>query len=202
MHTFYQLAYWLGFTPWEHASETHGQEIATFLDREDAEREPPYGSALDLGCGSGMWSVDLARRGWDVVGVDAVPKALRRARERASSAGVDVRFLLGDVTDLQKSGVGSGFRFFLDVGCFHGLNEAERAAVGRGVSSVAAPEATMLLLAWKPGRRGPLPRGVSRDEIQSAFAGWSVVAENPVSREALPGPLRNADPRIYRLRRG
>jgi SAM-dependent methyltransferase len=199
---FYRLAYWVGFTPWERASETHGQLIGALLDREQSERQPPYGSALDLGCGTGRWSVDLARRGWNVVGVDAVPKALRGARVRAQNAGVDVRFLRGDVTSLGTLGVGTGIDFFLDVGCFHGLSDSEREAMGRGVTSVASTDATFLVLVWKPGRRGPLPRGASRSDLEGAFSGWKVIAEDPMPAAALPKALQNADPRCYRLRRG
>ena len=77
MSLFYRIAYRLGFTPWEEATQ-HGpsaQMIAALFDREQAGREPPYGAALDVGCGGGLWSIDLARRGWDVTGVDIVPKA-------------------------------------------------------------------------------------------------------------------------------
>jgi SAM-dependent methyltransferase len=199
---FYRLSYWLGFTPWERASETHGHMIEALLDREQAERKPPYGSALDLGCGSGFWSVALARRGWKVVGVDNVPRALTRARGRAEAAGVDVRFVRGDVTALGKLGIGSGFQFLLDVGCFHGLNDGERAAMGREVSALAAPGATLLELVWAPARRGPLPRGASHQDLESAFTRWKVIGEDPVAADALPKALRNADPRCYRLRLG
>jgi methylase of polypeptide subunit release factors len=47
--------------------------------REEAGREPPYGPALDLGTGSAVWGVQLAKPGWRVTGVDLVEKALRRA---------------------------------------------------------------------------------------------------------------------------
>jgi len=39
------------------------------------------------------------------------------------------------------------------------------------VSAVAAPEATLLMLAFPPGRRGPLPRGVTPAEIEAAYPG-------------------------------
>ena len=51
-----------------------------------------------------------------VTGVDFVPKALRRARERAREAGVEVRLIEGDVTKLGEAGVGSEFPFLLDFG--------------------------------------------------------------------------------------
>jgi SAM-dependent methyltransferase len=201
MSLFYKIAYRLGITPWERASETHGHLIAALLDREEAERKLPYGSALDLGCGTGFWAVELARRGWQVVGVDNVPKALSAARERAEAAGVEVRFVLGDVTALQDAGIGSGFRFLLDLGCFHGLNDKQRVTMGREVNAVAASDGVLLELVWAPAHRGPLPRGASRVDLEAAFRGWEVVGEDALDASALPSFLKNVAPRCYRLRR-
>ena len=128
---FYAAAYWIGLRPWETEAIREADRIAKLFDREESEPQPPYGSALDLGCGTGMQSVALARRGWQVTGVELVPRALRAARERAREAGVEVRFLQGDVAALRAAGVGSGFRLVLDFGCFHGLNDAQRIATGR-----------------------------------------------------------------------
>ena len=83
-----------------------------------------------------------------MTGVDLVEKALRRARERVREAGVEMRLVHGDVTALRESGVGSGYRLLLDTGTFHGLGDSEREAMGREVSAVAAPDATVLLIAW------------------------------------------------------
>ncbi|MGH6915290.1 MAG: class I SAM-dependent methyltransferase, partial [Geminicoccales bacterium] len=88
MSLFFRIAYSVGFTPWEHAA-THrpaAEHIAALFDREESERKSPYGRALDLGCGTGYWSVELASRGWQVTGIDIVPKAVRKARERAQKA--------------------------------------------------------------------------------------------------------------------
>ena len=41
----------------------------------------------------------------------------------------------------------------------HALTPDERQAVGRELGAVAAADAVALILAWAPGRRGPLPRG-------------------------------------------
>ena len=79
MNLFYTAAYWLGFTPWEHAS-THPparRHITALFEREESGRQPPYGRALDLGCGRGYWSVTLAQRGWNVTGVDLAGNAVR-----------------------------------------------------------------------------------------------------------------------------
>jgi SAM-dependent methyltransferase len=129
----YRVLYGLGLTPWEQIAKlsTVTERFSALLEREEAEREPPYGPALDLGCGSGFWAVELAARGWQVTGIDDVPKALRRARERARRAAVELRLVEGDVTALGATGVGSGFTFLLDFGLFHDeLKDEQRQAMG------------------------------------------------------------------------
>jgi SAM-dependent methyltransferase len=202
----YRLLYAVGFTPWEQIADLPlvTAQVSALFDREEAGRKPPYGPVLDLGCGSGIWGVALAKRGWQVTGVDIVPKALRRARERAREAGVDMRLIEGDVTKLDAAGVGSDFPFLLDLGLFHDeLSDAQRERMGREVSKVAAPGATLLMVAWAPGRRGPLPRGASRTDIESAYPAWDVIEEQrvDVSGASFYRHMRKANPRLYRLRR-
>ncbi len=55
----------------------------------------PNGRILDLGCGNGAVSADLAACGYDVVGVDPSESAIRIASERRSSA----TFLRGSAYD-------------------------------------------------------------------------------------------------------
>jgi SAM-dependent methyltransferase len=201
----YELAYRIGFHPWEDAEDqpSFTDEFTALLDREESEREPPYGLALDLGCGSGIWGIRLAQRGWEVTGVDIVDRALERARERVREEGVEVRLVKGDVTDLGAAGVGSGFQLVLDTGTFHGLNSGQREAMGREVSAIAADNATVLMLGWAPKRRGPLPRGASRSEIEAAFPGWNATDVGATGFQA-PKPvelLMKPDERWYRLRR-
>ena len=200
MSRWYRFMYLVGFKPWEQDSGTVGPQLGGLLTTEESERDTPYGRALDMGCGTGRWSLELAQRGWDVVGVDVVPKAIEAARRRAQEAGLDAAFFEGDVTALRDARAGSGFSFFLDVECFNHLSDSQRAAVGREVNALALPSATMLLLAWRRARRGPLPPGASRDDLTTAFSGWRIVDEHPYEG-ALPRPLRNVAPRWYRLAR-
>jgi SAM-dependent methyltransferase len=200
---FYTFAYQLGFTPWENAA-THAPaaaQISGLFDHEEAGREPPFGSALDLGCGTGRWAVDLAQRGWQVTAIDCVAKAVRTARQRAGQAGVVVRFIEGDVTALRAAGVGTGFRLFWDFGTLHGLTGPQLQSAGREISAAAAPDATVLMMAWAPGRRGPLPRGISRAEIETALPGWRIDDDGMFDTSGLPRPLRAVGPHWYRLRR-
>ncbi|MEJ2376258.1 MAG: class I SAM-dependent methyltransferase [Pseudolabrys sp.] len=203
MSLFYKLAYAIGFTPWENAAAHRpaAEQVAALFDREQSERAPPYGRALDLGCGTGHWTVDLALRGWQATGIELVSNAVRKARARARDAGVDVQFIQGDVTALRAAGVQPSFQFIWDFGTVHGLTSSQRQAVGREVTAVTEPSATMLMLAWAPGRRGPLPRGASRTDIEMAFPSWTIIDAAAFDVSGLPPPLRKVEPICYRLRR-
>ena len=196
----YRMLWGLGLTPWERR-HAWAEQVSAMIDREEHGREPPYGDALDLGCGTGFWSVHLAERGWDVTGVEIVPKALRAARERAQKAGVEVRFLEGSVAALRDVGVGSDFRLVVDLGPVHGLAPGEVKAVAQEVSAVTTDAATLLMYTFSPGRKGPTPRGLSREEVEAAYAGWRVVDEEPFDVSGMPAIFKKANPRWYRLRR-
>ena len=194
---FYALLYRFGFTPWESYGRATAASIGAQLDREEVERSRPLGRALDLGCGRGQHTPDLARRGWDAVGIDNVPRAI----EAANRLGVDgATFVVGDVTDLTVADLGT-FDFFFDVGCFQGLSADQRSAEGRGVSALANPGATLLMLAFGATRMRSLAGGVSRAEVEAAFPGWEMHSVEPADTAGLGWPLNRTAPQWYRLRR-
>jgi SAM-dependent methyltransferase len=59
----------------------------------------PSGRALDIACGMGRNAIWLAERGWRVTGVDYSEVALAEARRRAAERGVQVDWVLADVTE-------------------------------------------------------------------------------------------------------
>jgi cyclopropane fatty-acyl-phospholipid synthase-like methyltransferase len=200
----YGLAYAIGFHPWEDAERAPGfaKTFTELFDREEAGHTPPFGRALDLGCGSGVWGIQLAKRGWQVTGIDNVAKALQRAEKRVRGANVEMRLVQGDVTALRSSDVGSGYQVILDTGTFHGLTPDQRHAMAKEVSAAAAPEATLFLLVW-PARRRPLIRGADRADIEKAFPDWTITLVEP-SGFVLPKVLETVlrpDEHWYRLRR-
>src|SRR5437016_9234863 len=56
----------------------------------------PIRTVLDLGCGTGGHAIPLARRGYEVVGVDRSCDMLDQARGKAKDAGLAVTFREGD----------------------------------------------------------------------------------------------------------
>lgn len=193
----YAVAYRLGFTPWEQYGVAAAASIAARFDREQAERARPLGRALDLGCGRGQYTLELARRGWQTVGVDAVPRAVEAAR-RAAVPGA--QFVVGDVTDLARDDLGT-FDLFLDVGCLQGLDAGQRRAAGRSVSALAEPGATLLVLAFSATRLRSLIGGVSEADVRAAFPGWELLSVEPAETAGLGWPMSRTSPQWYRLRR-
>jgi SAM-dependent methyltransferase len=192
----YTLAYCLGFTPWERYGRAAAESIGALLDREEAERLRPLGRAIDLGCGRGRYTAELARRGWEAVGIDNIPRAIDAANRSGVSGAT---FVVGDVTRLAAADLGR-YDFFLDVGCFQGLSSGQRLAEGRGVSALADPGATLLMLAFQPTSMRSVAGGVTRADVEAAFPGWEMLSVEPADTAGLGWPLNKTAPRWYRLR--
>ena len=195
--TNYPRMYRWGITPWERYGQAAAASIAPLLDQEAAKRPRPPGRALDLGCGRGQFTPELARRGWEAVGIDYVPAAIEAAARRGPAG---VTYVVGDVTNLAAAGLGT-FDFFLDIGCFQGFGAGQRLAEGRGVTALANTGATLLMLAFGPSRMRSLVGGVSQAEVESAFPEWEMLTVEPADTAGLGWPMNKTAPQWYRLAR-
>jgi SAM-dependent methyltransferase len=63
---------------------------------------PDGARVLDLGCGPGRHSIELARRGFQVVGVDRTAVYLDAARSAAEGAGVSIEFIQDDMRAFRR----------------------------------------------------------------------------------------------------
>ncbi|QYU69574.1 bifunctional 2-polyprenyl-6-hydroxyphenol methylase/3-demethylubiquinol 3-O-methyltransferase UbiG [Leptolyngbya sp. 15MV] len=66
----------------------------------DAVRPLAGKATLDVGCGAGLLCEPLARLGADVTGVDAAPENVAAAAAHAEGAGLDLRYIAGEVGEL------------------------------------------------------------------------------------------------------
>ena len=186
--------YRVGFTPWD--TDQVSPELSALIEGPDA---LPAGRALDIGCGTGTHAVYLAQRGWEVSAVDAVPRPLARARARGQAAGVSVDWILADVARLGRLGLDRGFTLAFDRGCFHGLDDPQRGACADAVTDLAAPGATLLMMAFAPNRVPVAPTGIEESEILARFAEWRLISAEPDTRRSGSGSLRNVPLTWYRL---
>lgn len=114
---FYEIMYRYFRAPWDIGAR---EELVSLVE---GGRIKPC-RAIDLGCGTGANAIYLAQHGFDVTGVDYAKAAIEKARARASDAGVQVNFLVDDLTNLRHA---SGtFDFLLDYGVLDDLRPRQR----------------------------------------------------------------------------
>src|SRR5947209_18506092 len=94
----FEKSYATGETPWD--SGIPSAELVRVLDAGLL----PGKTVLEIGCGTGTNAIALARRGYRVTAVDFVDLAVRRAREKAHQAGVEIDFRGGDPTRIDLGG--------------------------------------------------------------------------------------------------
>jgi SAM-dependent methyltransferase len=87
---------WSDFAP-TMFSPTRAESVAGLVATSPLLNFPHGARVLDLCCGPGLFLVPLARRGFDVTGVDLSDPMLERARTSCEEAGADVRLVRGDM---------------------------------------------------------------------------------------------------------
>ncbi|MEL7835240.1 class I SAM-dependent methyltransferase [Fodinibius sp. Rm-B-1B1-1] len=76
--------------------EKEAEQLIEFLEHTLLSEK--YHSILDLGCGRGRHSHNLAKRGYDVTGIDLSPAAIQTAKEKADELGLtNTRFEVRDM---------------------------------------------------------------------------------------------------------
>ncbi len=88
-------------------SDINYEEWADFIENiieKHSDRKPEL--VLDLGCGTGKMTLELANRGYDMTGIDISPEMLYIARCEAENAGIEdkILWLCQDMTEFELYG--------------------------------------------------------------------------------------------------
>lgn len=133
--------------------------IYSQADKEEA-------ALLDLGCGPGLYSLALAKKGWNVTGIDLSQNSVDYAKEQAKKAGVEITYQIQNYLEIDFE---SQFDIVILIYCDYG---------------VLSPEERKILIdkiyrALKPGGK------IILDVFTSSFYGdmkeqssWEVVRED------------------------
>lgn len=162
----FENAYRQGTPPWDIGRPQ--PEVVRLAD--DGEI---VGDVLDAGCGTGENALHLAARGRRVLGVDASPCAVERARAKAAARGIPAAFLVADALDL--AALRRRFETVLDCGLFHVLERDDRRRYAQSLCEVLSPGGTLHLLCFSDveplgSTPHPIAEGDLRDAFRSLFA--------------------------------
>lgn len=120
-------------------------QLENFVDLAvDGRIEP--GSAITLGCGVGRETIHLAKKGFNVVGVDFSPSAIKKARNRARKEGIEVEFIVDDLTNLQHTS--SAYDLVMDFGAFNDLSQGARDLYMKNVLPLIKPGAYYVMFSF------------------------------------------------------
>ncbi|HHY64474.1 MAG TPA: class I SAM-dependent methyltransferase [Clostridiaceae bacterium] len=72
------------------------------------------GLILELGCGTGSLAIELSKRGYEMIAVDASADMLGKAYQKALAAGVDILFLNQDMRQFELYGTVDAVLCMLD----------------------------------------------------------------------------------------
>jgi SAM-dependent methyltransferase len=137
-------SFWETWKPWlfappriQHAVEQINQILGLL-------KIVPGARVLDLGCGVGRHSLELARRGFKVTGVDRTTNYLKQAQEQAATEKLDVEFVHSDMRAFRRPGVFDAvISLFTSFGYFEDINDDRK--VMRNVSDSLRPGGVFII---------------------------------------------------------
>lgn len=145
---------------------------ADYLERHFARCPIPVRTVLDLACGTGSLTLELARRGYEMIGADRSPEMLAQAAEKCRGVRpVEPLFLQQDMERLDLYGTVDAC-----VCCLDSVNYVTRpAALSRAfrrVHTFLMPGGVFLFDINTPERLRGLDGQVFLDEREDAYVVW------------------------------
>lgn len=141
------------------------------------------GKVLDICCGAGTNTVYLAKKGFDVTGIDISSKAVEYAKDKAKQANVKTRLMVQNFLKLPFED--EEFDFVFDMGCFHHVEVEDRSMFIKGVHRVLKKGGTYLLICFS-SKNGPAWNHFTKKQIILLFSDYFKIKEirHIASREA------------------
>ncbi len=141
------------------------------------------GTALDVACGSGNYSLYLAKAGFDMTSVDVSETALKIAKEKARKAGLEagIHFIHADARHLADALPSTRFDLVLDWSFLHHIAPKDFAAYCGQFSALLKPSGVLLLACFSDadapkrglkqavGKLGNVMYYRTREEIEAAY---------------------------------
>ena len=93
------------------------------------------------------------------------------------------------------------FDFFLDIGCFQDLDAGIAPVPGARNLCAGQPRGHRAAAEFGPSRWRRLPEAHRQQEVETAFAGWQMLAVELADTAGLGWPMNKTAPRWYWLRR-
>jgi cyclopropane fatty-acyl-phospholipid synthase-like methyltransferase len=125
---------------------------------------------LDLGTGPATQAMNLAKRGFDVVGTDISGSAIKKAKESAKEAGLSIAFLVDNV--LKSRLAPNLVDVIVDRGVFHVMPKDKRPVYVQTVHRVLRSNGWLFLKCFsikEPGTWGPFR--LAEPELLGYFRG-------------------------------
>jgi len=122
--------------------EERASEEVNFI--EDVLSLPKNAKILDLCCGLGRHSIELAKRGYKVTGVDVTSQYLKTARAKAKEKGVKIDFIEGEMRNISfYEEFDAAINMFTSFGFFE--EDKDNLKVFLNVSNALKPEGKFLI---------------------------------------------------------
>ncbi len=121
------------------------------------------GRVLDICSGLGTQASYMAKKGFEVYGIDISPTAVEMARERCKAEGVICNLLAGDAAKLKYPD--EFFTFVFDRGCFHSIPPEHREEFIQGVHRVLKRRGKYHMTCFSY-KNGPAPNHFTEEDIQ------------------------------------
>jgi tellurite methyltransferase len=130
------------------------------------------GTVLDLGVGKGRNALFLAKKGFDVVGVDKSPEAIKDFLENAKKAGVCVKGVVEDITKFKFK----DYDVIISTATIHFLKKSQIDRLIEKIKKHTRKDGLNVITAFtvdNPSKN--FPYLFKRGELKSYYKGWKIL---------------------------